>query len=506
SPSGGYIVTSPQLGAGSVVLSWVTGPAAVVTLSSSANPALYDTPVTFTATITAPQGAPACVGCSVAFTYTQGGEQGPPIGSAAVGADWKAASVPVQLPPGDALVTATFTGSGYSTSSGSLTQTTRGYSLASDPPQVPYQNGFRIVATPAPGTTLPSGITVTDSDGSVVCNVVEAPYFGCGNTWWSSADTAGTHTWTVVDDTSNRSAPFPMTFVEQVPTMSASTTPSLLVGDEPFVVNATVMPSAAHRDDATPPEGTVTVRVDGAFVGSYPLDKSGKVVSREWGEPFGTYPLVVDYSGVPGKWAPVGSTTTLDVKDPDVQIALSASSNPVEVGQPVTYTATVTVPPDRGPCPDCAVTFLIGPVDHQKEVTVPVGPDTGWKATTEYTWPEAGAFPVKAFLNHPPLITPALIQTVQAAATGTPPEAGQQLTDLAAAATGLGPGGHLQRLVEQAHAHHDAGRSAAACGLMQGFGTQVEAYGRTGLITPAQTADLTTRSTGVRTELGCPGR
>lgn len=94
------------------------------------------------------------------------------------------------------------------------------------------------------------------------------------------------------------------------------------------------------------------------------------------------------------------------------------------------------------------------------------------------------------------------------AATAPPPppssDAAAQLAALEAAAQGAGPAGPgLAAMVRGARQGVEAGQPAAACGLLQGFLTQVRTFGTTGLITPAQATQLTADATRVRAALGC---
>ncbi|MDN5933174.1 MAG: Ig-like domain-containing protein, partial [Pseudonocardia sp.] len=386
-----FVDGGDQPGNGSVAITWSLGPVLPVAVSASAGPdVLFGVPVTFTATITPPADAPACGGCSVAFSYQVPGGTSVPIGTAAVGADWKATSAPAELPPGDATVTAAFSGPGFQDSSGTYAQVTAGFSLATNPSPIPYDDTFDVVATPAPGQPDPTFVVIKDSSGDGVCVLGDGT---CNGVRLPGA-TAGTSTWTAVRTSDSASFAFPVTFVEQTPTVTF-TAPSTVLAGEPFQVAAKVAPAGG----TSTPTGLVTLVVDGASSPQIPLDATGAATFPDVKLLVGTHTVAVAYLGEPGRWAAATSATAgVDALDPDVSIALTSSSNPAEVGTPVTYTATVTVPPDAPPCPACTVEFDFG---RQGQVVVPVGPDTGWKAVTVFTWKTVGSFDVDAFLNQP---------------------------------------------------------------------------------------------------------
>jgi hypothetical protein len=79
-----------------------------------------------------------------------------------------------------------------------------------------------------------------------------------------------------------------------------------------------------------------------------------------------------------------------------------------------------------------------------------------------------------------------------------------QLVALEAAVQGAGTvGPSLAGLVRGARQTVEAGQPAVACGLLQGFLAQVQAYGQVGLITAAQAQQFTAAATAIRTSLGC---
>lgn len=403
---GSFVEGGDQPGNGSVTITWSLGPVLPVDVTASAGPGvLSGVPVTYTATITPPAGAPACTGCSVAFSYAIPGGPSGQLGTAAVGADWTAVSAPATLPPGAATVTAAFSGPGYQDSSRTYTQVTAGFSLATNPSPIPYDTAFDVVATPVPGQPDPTFVLIKDAGGAGQCVLGD----GTCNGLRLPGSTAGTVTWTAVRISDGVSFTFPVTFVEQTPTVTFTAPPTVLAG-EPFQVAAKVAPAGG----TSIPTGLVTLVVDGANFPAIPLDATGAATFTDVKLVVGTHTLQVAYLGEPGRWAATTSATAaVDALDPHVSIALTASNNPAEVDTPVTYTATVTVPPDAPPCPACTVEFDFG---SQGRVVVPVGPDTGWKAVAEFTWKTSGSFDVVAFLNQPARLAK-ITQTVVAGYT-----------------------------------------------------------------------------------------
>lgn len=84
------------------------------------------------------------------------------------------------------------------------------------------------------------------------------------------------------------------------------------------------------------------------------------------------------------------------------------------------------------------------------------------------------------------------------------PGAVAELAALEAVAQGAGAAGPgLAGMVRGARQAVEAGQPLAACGLLQGFLTQVRTFGTTGLLTPALAQQLAADATAIRTTLGC---
>jgi hypothetical protein len=84
-----------------------------------------------------------------------------------------------------------------------------------------------------------------------------------------------------------------------------------------------------------------------------------------------------------------------------------------------------------------------------------------------------------------------------------PPAVVQQLAALEAAVGGAGPGAGLTPLVRQAREQVEAGRPIVACGLLQGFIAQAQAFGSAGLIAAAQAQQFAAQAGAIRATLSC---
>jgi Bacterial Ig-like domain (group 3)/Putative Ig domain len=227
---------------------------------------------------------------------------------------------------------------------------------------------------------------VSDGTGVVQCTLqLGASNQGCENLVRPSSS-AGTERWTASYGTGE--AAFPVTFIAQTPTVTASPSTATPAWGTPFTVNAQVLLHGTHSPVAS---GSAQLEIDGQPSGApIALDANGAAQFPVTLSSLGAHTLQVDYLGAARKYASVNSkTVTVQVGAVPVQITAASSSNPAAIDQAVTLTAMITVP-SGSPHASCVVLFL------QDGNLLGVGPvGTNWKASLpNISWAAAGTYPI----------------------------------------------------------------------------------------------------------------
>jgi YVTN family beta-propeller protein len=158
-------------------------------------------------------------------------------------------------------------------------------------------------------------------------------------------------------------------------TVTASPTPGI-VGQ---LVTLTATVSASAPATGTP-TGTVTFMDGAANIGTGTLN-SGQASVNISSLPQGSHSISVVYSGDSNFLGSTSATLSLPIKQ-TTTIALTASPNPSNTGQPLTLTATISVPAGTTGAPGGSVTFLDG---SNTLGTAPVSAGTATFSTTSLT-------------------------------------------------------------------------------------------------------------------------
>jgi hypothetical protein len=138
--------------------------------------------------------------------------------------------------------------------------------------------------------------------------------------------------------------------------VTSSATPSVV--GQPVTFTATVSP---NPPGAGTPTGTVTFSDGGSPIGTATLDPSGTATITPWSLAAGAHTITASYRGDNTFSASTGSLTqTVNQATTATTTALSSSPNPSVVGQPVTFTATVSPNPPGAGTPTGTVTFSDG--------------------------------------------------------------------------------------------------------------------------------------------------
>ncbi|MGA6159889.1 beta strand repeat-containing protein [Stenotrophomonas sp. NPDC087984] len=272
-----------------------------------------------------------------------------------------------------------------------------------------YSDTLLAVVTP-PGVPGPADITVTTAGGSVTV--------------------PGGFTYTASTTTAVTSAPDPSVVGQPVT----------------FTTAVTAVPPTAGT-----PTGTVTVDSgDGTPPVTTPLTGGTATATHTYTSAAGSpYPISATYSGDADFRTSLG-TDSQTVQPAATATAVTTAPNPSAVGDPVTFTATVTAVPPGAGAPTGTVTF--DPGDGTPPITAPLSGDTA-SATYAYTDTAGSPYTVTATYNGDTNFTSSSgtdTQTVEPAATDTavasvpdPSTVGQATTFIAKITPGTPAAGSL---------------------------------------------------------------
>ncbi|WP_413811566.1 Ig-like domain repeat protein [Streptomyces sp. OE57] len=415
------------------------------TVNSTPDPSVPGQPVTFVAHVApAPPGAGAPTG-TVTFDFGDGTPAvTQPLTNGAATVTHAYPDVSGSPYP----VTATYNGdTNFTTSSGTDTQTveqagTATAVTAAPGPSVvgrPVTVTATVTAVP-PGVGTPSG-TVTFDFGDGTPTVTAPLADGTATTGHTYTDTSGspyTITATYDGDTDfTTSTGTDLQSVGQSSTATAvSSTPDPSAVGEPVTVTATV---TAVSPGAGTPTGTVTFDFgDGTPTVTVPLTDDTAATSHAYTGASGSpYAITATYNGDTNFLTSPG-TGSQTVQPAATATAVTTAPDPSAVGDPVTFTATVTAVPPGAGTPTGTVTF--DPGDGTPPLTSPLSGDT---ATATYTYTDIAGSPytVTAAYNGDTDYTASSgtdTQTVEPAATATalasvpdPSSVGQSTTFIA---------------------------------------------------------------------------
>ena len=213
------------------------------------------------------------------------------------------------------------------------------------------------VSAVAPATGSPTG-TVTFLDGTTVLG--SGTVSSGAASFSTSALAVGSHSITAAYSGDSSFQGVTSTAVTQNVLNGAAvalipSVNSVVIG-QPVTFTATV---TATMPATGTPTGTVTFTNGGVTMGVESLVKGVASISTT-PSASGSYPITAVYSG-DSSFAPATSKTLTEVVSPDTaSVALESSVNPSVVGQPVTFTATVTAAAPATGTPTGTVTFTNG--------------------------------------------------------------------------------------------------------------------------------------------------
>ncbi len=353
--------TKEILGETSAVLVQDVQAAATLVVATSGSPSYYGNAVTFTATITSSSTTSA----SGTVTFFDNGAQ---IGTGTLsgGTPDTVQFTTSVLAVGTHPITATYAGDNFNTAAASVainqvvTQTTTSDTLTATPnpgvqgtavtltDAVKLTNG---AGTPTGVVTFTSGTTVLGTAnltaaGTATINPVLAP-----GTYSIVATYAGD-----TDDAGSQSAPLSLTVLNSsTTTVTGTPNPSL------FGQSVTITVQVTSGTGGAIPAGTVTLfdtfnGVKNTLTAALALNASGAATFTTSTLAVGAHSITASYSGDTSHDASTstdsGALPWSQIVEEQTAVALTSSVNPSQVGQSVTFTATVTalnggtVPPD----------------------------------------------------------------------------------------------------------------------------------------------------------------
>jgi len=322
------------------------------TLTSSANPAVFGQPITFTASVTAV--APGTGTPTGTVTFKQGGTT---LGTGALSAG-SATFTTSTLTVGGHSITAVYGGdsSNLTSTSAALTQTVgkdaTNVSLSSSVNPVVVGQSVTltaVVAVVAPGVGTPTG-TVTFKDGATTLG---SGTLSSGSTTFTTTTLAvGGHSITAVyngdaNDAGATSSALSQSVSKATPTIavkSSSNNPNF----------GTTITLTATTSGGFSPTGTVNF-LDGAKVLATVTLSAGHATFSTAALAVGAHSITAAYSGDANNQAAVSPVLTINVNKVGTTTALAASATSSQFSSPITLTATVT-----GHAPTGTVSFKDG--------------------------------------------------------------------------------------------------------------------------------------------------
>jgi hypothetical protein len=337
--------------------------ATAVTVTSSANPSSTGANVTFTANVTAV--APASGTRTGAVDFQIGGVDITGCSAQVVPASGKATCVTNTMTVGANTITAIYSGdvNFVASTSASFAQTVdQGATTSKVVSSLnPSSTGVAVTFTATVTATAPASGTRT---GTVAFEDGGVPLIGCAAQVLGAAGTAtcatnalaaGVHTITAVyrgdgNFTTSTSPPLTQTVVSTTTTTVTSTA-------NPSVFGQSIQYTAAVAGGPTV-SGTITFRDGGSNIaGCVAVVMTAGSASCTISPTVASHKITAVYSGDASNAASTSAVMTQVVTADSTTTTLTASVNPTMVGQPVTFTATVTAKAPGSGAPTGKVAF-----------------------------------------------------------------------------------------------------------------------------------------------------
>ena len=323
----------------------------VISLTSSSNPALAGTSLTFVANLTSNGSIP-----SGSLVLHDGSSV---IGSALIGPTGSAQFTFSSLSPQPHTLTASFAGDTDHIASISVA-IVQLIQLGTSTASVLSSQNPGVLGAPLSFTTHVNG-TGTQPTGNVIfldgmVTLASVPLINGTATFSLSSLTIGSHTITLsyAGDATHSASPSAI-LIEQI---QQRTSTSILSSGSPAIVGAPVTFTAAVTGARSVPTGGVVQFYDGAsLLGSAPVNPSGAATYQSTLLAAGAHLIIASYQGDQNDQGSSSSALSQAINAADTTITLVSSINPSVVGSAVTFSAGIT---SRGKPATGIVTFLDG--------------------------------------------------------------------------------------------------------------------------------------------------
>ena len=335
----------------------VGGITTTTAVTSAPNPSTIGQQVTFTATVTSSGGTPTG---TVTFTDSTTNTT---LGTVALGGGGSATlAVNTLTTVGPHTITAAYNGNGpFLPSTGTVTHnvtgttTTTAVTSAPNPSTIGQQVTFTATVTSSGGT--PTGTVIfTDSTTNTTLGTVALGGGGNATLTINTLTTVGPHTITATYNGFGPFLPSTGTVTHNVTGTTTTTTTAITSAPNPSTIGQQVTFTATVTSSGGTPTGTVTFIVDGVSQSPVSL-AAGTAAFTTSTLTAGQHSITASYGGAPGFVASTSPVLTQTVSVATTATALASSVNPSNVGQPVTFTATVT---SSAGTPTGTVTFKDG--------------------------------------------------------------------------------------------------------------------------------------------------
>lgn len=327
-------------------------------VTSSLNPSHRDQAVTFTATVSSPNGTPTG---TVAFSY----------GSTSLGTvpliNGVASLTTSAVAQGSQTITAAYSGdTNFFSNSASLTQIVIGFLtntvMTSITPSKLYALESSVITAVVTGVGgMPSG-NVTFTDGSASIGTATLNSSGTATLTYAfpaSGNQAVTANYIGdVNFSPSNSVPYPVDVLINDSEAALAVSPIPVFAQHTTTLTATLSSISASAFGAEP-YGTVNFLDGATLLGSATLNASGVATLAYTFTQLGNQNLVAVYPGNVAFQPSQSASQPIAVQPSPTATALASNINPQEIGSPVTFTATVTAPGATA-IPGGTVTFLDG--------------------------------------------------------------------------------------------------------------------------------------------------
>ncbi len=344
------------------------------TLTSLLNPSHRDQAVTFTATVSSPNGTPTG---TVAFSY----------GSTALGTvpliNGVASLTTSALPQGTQIITAAYSGdTNFFSNSATLTQIVIGFLTSTMVTSVTPSKLYAL--EPATITAVVTGVgaiptgSVTFTDGGT--SIGTATLNASGTATLTYAFPASGSQAVIanyngdVNFSPSTSAPYPVNVLINDSETALAVSPIPVFAEHTITLTATLS-SVSASAFGVEPYGTVNFFDGTTLLGSATVNASGVATLSYTFTQLGNQNLVAVYPGNAAFQHSQSAAQPIAVQPSPTTTAVTSNINPQEIGSPVTFTATVTAPGATA-SPVGTVTFFDGATSLGTVTLAPTGAAT----------------------------------------------------------------------------------------------------------------------------------